>query len=199
MAAMDVQKVADSITTHLAQAMAEGGDHLPVVVDDVTIHPAGRRRLVRVVVARSLESLDSGDHSSTIEPLSLDEVSAATKRINQVLDETDVLGDSPYTLEVSSAGVGSALQTPDHYRRNVGRLLHVTVAPEGDAAGSSTGEGVTARLVAAEPDGIRLAEEPKRGKGRKASEDTSVNERFVRYDRIVSGKVEVEFSRGKDS
>ena len=50
------------------------------------------------------------------------------------------MGEQPYTLEVSSPGVGRPLTEPRHFRRNVGRL--VTVHHDG---GEVTGR-VTERL-----------------------------------------------------
>ena len=49
-----------------------------------------------------------------------------SRAVAEALDSSDVLGDEPYTLEVSSPGVDRPLTAPRHWRRNVGRLVAVT-------------------------------------------------------------------------
>lgn len=200
---MDLHRVAESLKTHLADRL-NAQDRRGFEVDDVSIHPAGKRRLVRVVVARSLADLDPQDHTSAIDPLSLDEVSDATKAINSILDETDLLGAAPYTLEVSSAGVGTPLVRPAHFRRNVGRLLVLDLVeavadPAESADGPQLSGRVTARLIATEPDGVRIRPESDRSaKGAKhsRSNDTATenSEVFLPFDRIDTAKVEIEFT-----
>ena len=142
-----------------------------MVIDTVSLTSAGRRRLVRVTVARDVAVLADGDHTSVMEPLTLDEVAHASRCVNDALDSSDVMGAAAYTLEVSSPGVGSPLLTPEHFRRNVGRLLEV----------SHGGGAVTQdRLVAARPHGIQLG---------------STEQDEIPYDTIDRAVVQVEFSR----
>lgn len=151
-----------------------------VVVEDVAVHPAGKRRLVRVGVARDVGDLPADDVTSAVEPLSLDEVAEASRVVSEAMDQAEPMGQSPYTLEVSSLGVDHPLTTPAQFRRNVGRLLSVQLTnPAGDP---TVLEG---RVVAAGPDGIRLAEAP---------------DDLLPYDRITVARVQVEFTRagGKD-
>ena len=169
---MDVQATAEEIRRQVSRALVGSG----VEVDDVGIHPAGKRRLVRVSVARELAGLDPADHDSPVEPLSLDEVAAATRLVSTTLDESPVLGQAPYTLEVSSPGVDQPLTTPARFRRNVGRLLTLQVGSQ----------EVTGRLLAVGPDGIRLDADP---------------ERVLAFEQVTRARVEVEFTRpssGKD-
>lgn len=163
---MDAQAVAQQIHEIVGRALTGSG----VEVDEVTIHPAGRRRLVRVTVARDLTSLDPDDHVSMVEPLTLDEVADATKVVSRVLDDADVMGRASYTLEVSSPGVDQPLTTPARFRRNVGRLVSLVV---GDTP-------VTSRLVAVGPDGIRLENDP---------------ERVLPFAEVTRARVQVEFTR----
>ncbi len=116
----------------------------PWRLEEVTISPAGRRSVVRVVVDRDLGDVEVVSEPS--EPLSMDEVSEATRSVSAVLDESDLLGSSPYTLEVSSPGVSRPLTQLRHFQRNVGRLVRV-VGAELD---------ITGRLVEAGPGGIVL-------------------------------------------
>ena len=102
-------------------------------IEAVEITPAGKRRILRVAVDK-----DGG--------VTLDQVAEATREVNRVLDESDVMGEQPYTLEVTSRGVDRPLTLPRHWRRNAGRLVKVTFADGKSATGrivESTGEQVT--------------------------------------------------------
>ena len=69
-------------------------------LDDLEVQAAGKRRVVRVTV--------DGDGPSGTGP-DLDQIADATRAISQALDDTDALGDAPYTLEVSTRGVSRPL------------------------------------------------------------------------------------------
>ncbi len=164
---MDGGKIGSDIVSEASAALREVG----ISIEDVAVTAAGKRRMVRVTVARGLESLADDDHSSTVEPLSLDEVAAASRAVNDVLDGSDIMGAAAYTLEVSSAGVGQRLVTPDQFRRNVGRLLEVTLQ----------GGGIlTERVVSAGPEGLGLG---------------TLERPLVPYTDISKAAVQVEFSR----
>ena len=45
---------------------------LGLVIEDVAVTPAGKRRLVRIWLDRDLAGLEPGDESSVVAPLSLD-------------------------------------------------------------------------------------------------------------------------------
>lgn len=97
----------------------------PVVVGDgailesVEVRPIGRRKLVRILV-------------DTATGIGLDEVAQVSRTVSSVLDETNVMGEKPYVLEVSSPGVERPLTLPRHWRRNVGRLVRITRRTGGD-------------------------------------------------------------------
>ena len=86
-------------------------------IDRIEILPAGRRRVVRVFL--------DGDGPGGLGP-SLDEIADATRAISAALDESPIPGEAPYTLEVSSRGVGRPLTEAKHFRRNRGRLVAVS-------------------------------------------------------------------------
>ena len=153
-------------------APALGAD---VVVDDVTVTPAGRRRVVRVTVDRALDGLGGTD---PVEPLSLDEVADATRAVSDVLDASDALGSQPYTLEVSTPGVSRPLTTPEHLRRNLGRLVEVE---------RTDGGPVTGRLLEVTPSTLRLQIPAER--------KTPASEVEIPLPDITRGRVQVEFSR----
>ena len=108
---------AEHISPDLEKALAGTG----LVLEDVTVTPAGKRRVVRVLLDRDLG--DAETVTERTEPLSLDEVADATRLVGDALERSDALGEQPYTLEVSSPGVGRPLTEPRHFRRNVGRLV----------------------------------------------------------------------------
>jgi ribosome maturation factor RimP len=57
--------------------------------------------------------------------LSLDQVTAATKAIGELVENIQSLGDSPFTLEVTSPGIDRPLTKPRHWRKNIDRLIKV--------------------------------------------------------------------------
>ena len=162
---------ADGIRPTLQQALASG----PFVLEDVAVTPAGRRRVVKVLVDRALDV--AGTVTEPTEPLTLDEVADATHLVGDALDASDVMGEQPYTLEVSSPGVGRPLTQPRHFRRNVGRL--VTVHHDG-------GE-VTGRVTAASATEVTL-EVP-------ATKATPARTETLRYAAVERAVVQVEFAR----
>ena len=65
-------------------------------LDALEVLPAGKRRLLRVVV--------DGDGPAGTGPL-LDDIARASRALSAALDESDAVGAAAYTLEVSSRGV----------------------------------------------------------------------------------------------
>ncbi len=153
---------------------------LGLTVEDVTVTPAGRRRLVRILVDHDLAARDLPDDTTTVPPLSLDDVAEATRVISDDLDASDAMGSGPYVLEVSSPGVDRPLTEQRHFRRNVGRLVRVVTA-EGE---------LTGRLVAAGPDDIAL-ELP-------ATKQQPARTERLPYAGIDRAQVQVEFARGAE-
>lgn len=150
---------------------------LGLMVEDVTVSPAGRRSVVRVLVDNDISGLDPADSASPVDALSLDAVADAARAVGNGLDESDVMGESPYVLEVSSPGVGRPLTSREHFRRQVGRLVEVV-----HAEGTDTG-----RLIDVRADTVALEVAPvKKIPGR------TVN---LELDSIVRGTVQVEFTR----
>ncbi len=150
-------------------------------VEDVRITPAGRRRVVRISVDTDLVDLDPGDHTSPVPGPDLDVIADATHAIGDALDASDALGESSYVLEVTSPGVSRPLTEPRHFRRNVGRLVDLTLTDRSVCAG---------RIVAAATDHVRL-EVP-------ATATTPTHERDVALHDIRAGRVQVEFAREQE-
>jgi ribosome maturation factor RimP len=128
-------------------------------IEAVEVTPAGKRRILRVAVDK-----DGG--------VTLDQVAEATREVNRVLDESDVMGEQPYTLEVTSRGVDRPLSLPRHWRRNAGRLVKVTFAD---------GRSATGRIIESNEEQVTLEVE-----GAKQQ---------VAYADVKKALVQVEFNR----
>jgi ribosome maturation factor RimP len=128
--AMKESQIAGVLTPILAQFDLE--------LDALEIIPAGKRRVLRVVV--------DGDGPHGTGPL-LDEIAEASKAASAALDRSEVAGSGSYVLEVTSRGVNRPLELPRHWRRNTARLVAVRLC-EGDT--------ITGRIVSNNEDGVRL-------------------------------------------
>lgn len=118
----------DSLLALLGPVVGEHGLDL----EDVVVTPAGKRRLLRVVVDR-----DGG--------LGLDTVAEVSSAVSRALDDSDVMGGAPYVLEVTSPGVDRPLTERRHWRRNLTRLVKVSTVE---------GTGLEGRLTEVDDDGI---------------------------------------------
>ena len=132
---------------------------LDLDIEAVEVTPAGKRRILRVAVDK-----DGG--------VTLDDVADATREVNRVLDDSDVMGEMPYTLEVTSRGVDRPLTLPRHWRRNASRLVKVTLAD---------GQTTTGRITGSDDDRVSL--------------DVDGETREVAYADITRALVQIEFNR----
>jgi ribosome maturation factor RimP len=151
MAAVSRQRVHDA----LAPVVAAAGYDL----EDVSVTAAGRRSVVRVIVDR-----DGG--------IDLDAVAEVSRSVSDALDASDVMGQAPYVLEVTSPGVDRPLTEPRHWRRAAGRLVRVSAGGAGQ---------VTGRISEADDDKVTL--------------DVDGDVHTVAYSDLGPGHVQVEFSR----
>ena len=105
----------------------------------------------------------------------------ATRAINDILDDetSEVMGQLPYTLEVTSRGVDRPLSLPRHWRRNAGRLVKVTLVEGGV---------VTGRIGASDEEQVTLTVED-------GAEPVS---RSVLYADIEKALVQIEFKKKRD-
>ena len=104
--------------------------------------------------------------------VTLDDVADATREVSRVLDDSDVMGEMPYTLEVTSRGVDRPLTLPRHWRRNEDRLVKATLA---------NGTEVTGRVVGSDDTAATL--------------DVDGEQRQVAYADVVKALVQIEFNR----
>jgi ribosome maturation factor RimP len=149
----------DAIASAIEKALADPLQALGFDIEAVEITPAGKRRILRIAVDK-----DGG--------ITHEEVTEATREVNRVLDESDVMGEQPYTLEVTSPGTDRPLTHPRHWRRNRGRLVKVTLAG---------GRTVTGRIGETDDEAAVL--------------DVDGSTTPVRYEDVAKAKVELEFNR----
>jgi ribosome maturation factor RimP len=143
-------------------------------LEELSVTPAGRRSVVRVVVDR-----DAG--------VTLDDVAEISRVVSEELDaRDDGMGRTPYVLEVTSPGVDRPLTEERHWRRNTGRLVTVAVGPAGST------EQVTARITEVSGAGVQLAVEAPGKPGAKKRPPTP---RSVPWNQLGAGRVQVEFGR----
>ncbi len=134
-------------------------------LEAVKVTSAGRRRLLRIVV--------DSDHG-----VSLDAAAQASRELSARLDASDVMGDLPYTLEVSSPGVDRPLTQPRHWQRARGRLVLVPLA-------ESPSDPVRGRVVEADASDVVL--------------DIDGNRRRFAYPALGAGLIQIEFDRPNEA
>lgn len=152
---MSTDQTRDRLAEVLTEPLAVRG----LDVEAIELTPAGRRRILRVAVDK-----DGG--------VSSDDLADATKEVSRILDESDVMGEQPYTLEVTSPGTDRPLTLPRHWRRNASRLVKVT---------SKDGTTFTGRIQASDEESVTL--------------DVDGTERVLSYDDVSKARVEIEFNR----
>jgi ribosome maturation factor RimP len=151
--------------SRIEAALADRLRALGFDIEAIELTPAGKRRVLRIAVDK-----DGG--------VTLDDVADATRAVNEILDEPSnagVMGEQPYTLEVTSRGVDRPLTLPRHWRRNKGRLVKVTLIEGGV---------VTGRIGASDEETVSLAIED--------------DERQVSYADIAKALVQIEFKKLDD-
>lgn len=106
----------------------------------------------------------------------LDLLGELTRDVSDALDAEDGISDDPYTLEITSPGVGRPLTLPRHWRRARGRKVAIT-RPDTPT--------LTGRIGEIDDDSVRIVVNHR---GRIAVET-------VAFDTIDRAVVEVDFSR----
>jgi ribosome maturation factor RimP len=153
----------DTVKERLESELAQPLASLGLDVEAVEITPAGKRRILRVAVDK-----DGG--------VTLDDVADATREVNRYLDESDVMGEQPYTLEVTSRGVDRPLTLPRHWRRNAARLVKVTPVD---------GAVFTGRVLDSDEEGATL--------------DVQGRQRRIAFADVRRALVQIEFNRPDSS
>ena len=145
----------DRIESELRDPLASLGFDL----EAVELSAAGKRSVLRIAVDK-----DGG--------VTMDDVAEATRAISGVLEDSTVMGERSYTLEVTSRGVDRPLTLPRHWRRNADRLVKVALVEGGEVEG---------RIGASDDEGVTLTV------GGTAMQ--------VAYADVAKAKVQIEFNR----
>ena len=143
----------------LAEELSGPIGDLGLDLEAVDLTSAGKRRILRVAIDK-----DGG--------VTMDDIADATREVSRVLDETDLMGAQPYTLEVSSPGVDRPLTLPRHWRRNIGRLVKATFL-EGDP--------MVGRITESDEDGAVV--------------DVEGTERRLEFAEVKRAKIQIEFKK----
>ncbi|CAB4654780.1 unannotated protein [freshwater metagenome] len=152
----------DQISELLTPAVLEAGFYL----EDIHIATPGSHRIVTCIV--------DGDSS-----LNLDQVTSVSRVISELLDVAPFMGETPFTLEVTSPGVDRPLTLPRHFAKNHDRLLKVI---------RNDGTEVTGRIASHTDESVTLTVTTKK----------ESHEEVVALVDIKRALVEVEFSRKGD-
>ncbi|WP_031155427.1 ribosome maturation factor RimP [Streptomyces xanthophaeus] len=134
-------------------------------LEEIELSKAGKRRMLRIIV-------DSD------EGVELDACAELSREVSDKLDESDVMGEDEYVLEVSSPGADRPLSEHRHYVRAAGRLVKFQLTPDGE---------LIARILGVDDEGLDL--EVPGVKGRKATA------RRIAFTDIAKARVEIEFNR----
>jgi ribosome maturation factor RimP len=151
--------IKDQIEELIAPALQQAG----YVLEDINIISPGSHRIVTVIV----------DGESA---LNLDQVTAASKLVSELMDDAPFMGDTPFTLEVTSPGIDRPLTLPRHFAKNVTRLLKVT---------TTDGEVITGRITSNSESDVTLS----------VVEKKETKEVVVALADIKRAVVEIEFNR----
>ncbi|MEP6815103.1 MAG: ribosome maturation factor RimP [Marmoricola sp.] len=163
---MTTSSTGDRLVARLTGELTEPLAALGLDLEDLDITTAGKRRMLRVAVDK-----DGG--------VTMDDVADGTREVSRVLDATEAMGNTPYTLEVGSPGIDRPLTLPRHWRRNADRLVKVTLVDGSTVTGRITGnvddwDDDTATLLV---DG---------------------NEQSVPLTEVAKARVQIEFKRKED-
>jgi ribosome maturation factor RimP len=152
----------DQISELVTPAVSDLGFYL----EDVHIATPGNHRIVTCIV--------DGDAS-----LNLDQVTSVSRVISELLDEAAFMGETPFTLEVTSPGVDRPLTQPRHFAKNVDRLLKVI---------KLDGSEITGRILSNTDHDVTLSVTIKK----------ETTEQIVLLSDIKRAVVEIEFNRKDD-
>ncbi len=100
----------ETISAAIRPIIEASGNYL----EELTITSAGKVKILTVIV-------DSDTH------LNLDQITAVTKEISEVVEGLSEIGDGAFTLEVTSPGIDRPLTKPRHWRKNLERLVKINM------------------------------------------------------------------------
>jgi ribosome maturation factor RimP len=149
--------------TELVQPVVESAGFF---LEDVHVLSPGNHRIITCIVDGQT-------------PLNLDQVTSVSRDISELLDSADFMGETAFTLEVTSPGVDRPLTLPRHWQKNLKRLVKVV---------KLDGLVVNGRITAVE-DAHAILIEVIKGKSKEHS---------VALADVKRATVEIEFNRKDD-
>jgi len=152
-----------AITDQIAQLVTPAVQAQGFFLEEVLLVSPGKHRIVTCIV----------DGQSS---LNMDQVTAVSRAISELLDEAAFMGEAPFTLEVTSPGVDRPLTKPRHFAKNVDRLLKVV---------RTDGEVVTGRISGNSETELTLT----------VTEKKEVKEVVIALADVKRATVEIEFNR----
>jgi ribosome maturation factor RimP len=152
-----------AITDQIAQLVTPAVQAQGFFLEEVLLVSPGKHRIITCIV----------DGQSS---LNMDQVTAVSRAISELLDEAAFMGEAPFTLEVTSPGVDRPLTKPRHFAKNVDRLLKVV---------RTDGEVVTGRISGNSQTELTLS----------VTEKKEVKEVVIALADIKRATVEIEFNR----
>ena len=152
-----------AITDQITQLVTPAVEAQGFFLEEVLLVSPGKHRIVTCIV----------DGQSS---LNMDQVTAVSRAISELLDEAAFMGEAPFTLEVTSPGVDRPLTKPRHFAKNVDRLLKVV---------RNDGEVVTGRISGNTETELTLS----------VTEKKEVKEVVMALSEIKRATVEIEFNR----
>ena len=152
----------DQISEIVTPAVSDLGFYL----EDVHVATPGNHRIVTCIV--------DGDTS-----LNLDQVTSVSRVISELLDEASFMGETPFTLEVTSPGVDRPLTQPRHFAKNADRLLKII---------KLDGSEITGRILSNTDKDVTLTVSIKK----------ETLEETISFADIKRAVVEIEFNRKDD-
>ena len=126
-----------------------------LVLEDVQVQTPGKNRFVTIMV-----DSETG--------LNLDQVTDISRSVSETMDKAPFMGDTPYTLEVTTPGVDRPLTAPRHFRKNVDRLVKIT---------KNDGTQIKGRIGSADDEAVTL------------------DKATINYSEIKRAIIEIEFNR----
>ncbi len=152
-----------AITDQIAQLVTPAVQAQGFFLEEVLLVSPGKHRIITCIV----------DGQSS---LNMDQVTAVSRAISELLDEAAFMGEAPFTLEVTSPGVDRPLTKPRHFAKNVDRLLKVVRTDGAVGTGRISGNTETELTLS-------------------VTEKKEVKEVVIALADIKRATVEIEFNR----
>ena len=142
----------DELTLQLNPVVALTG----YILEEIKISSNGKRKHLTVII-------DGVERNPN-----LDEVAGISRAISEELDRVSVLGDQPFTLEVTTPGIERPLTLPRHWVKNIGRMVEILLQDD---------KRIVGRINAIENDKVKI------------------DQVLIHFNEIKSAKIQIEFNR----